>query len=273
MTSASESNSTPNALVLARQPRNPAVEHVQHDREPDVRRRGRVVAPHRVHDAGVAAEHVRHREQARQQVHAPADAAGARIAQRVPAWRSARGASSDPGGAPVVGPASRCTVSPPRTRSPTRTSRRGRRRHEHVHARTELHQAEAIAGLDRQRPPQRGTRRAAPARRRPAARPPVAARYRSRSRCARSRWRPPACTPPGTVPGGTRLRLTTPPDRHPVDVHVHRREEDADLLPLPGGATPGWAGPATITRPSAGATTRSLAVSARRGRGRGRSTP
>ena len=38
---------------------------------------------------------------------------------------------------------------------------------------------------------------------------------------------------------------------------VHRRQEDADLLPVALGATDGWPGPATITRPSAGDNTAS----------------
>ena len=73
MTSASESNSTPNSLVAAGQPRDASVEHVEHDREADERRRGLVLAAHRVDDAGVAAEHVAEREQARQQVDAAAE--------------------------------------------------------------------------------------------------------------------------------------------------------------------------------------------------------
>ena len=52
--------------------RNPAVEHVQHDGDADEGRRGRELAAHRIHDAGVAAEHVRHREHAWQQVDAAA---------------------------------------------------------------------------------------------------------------------------------------------------------------------------------------------------------
>ena len=57
----------------AGQPRDAAVEHVEHDREADERRRGLVLAAHRVDDAGVAAEHVAHREQAGQQVDAAAE--------------------------------------------------------------------------------------------------------------------------------------------------------------------------------------------------------
>ena len=84
MTSASESNSTPNSLVGAGQPRDAAVEHVEHDREADERRGGLELAAHRVDDARVAAEHVAHREQAGQQVDAAAERAGAagRVARR-----------------------------------------------------------------------------------------------------------------------------------------------------------------------------------------------
>ena len=47
-----------------------------------------------------------------------------------------------------------------------------------------------------------------------------------------------------------------PADRHAVDVHVHRRQEDADLLPVARRAWPRPSGsPATMTRPSAGETT------------------
>ena len=49
----------------AGQPRDSPVEHVEHDREADERRRRRELAAHGVDDAGVAAEHVRHREHAR----------------------------------------------------------------------------------------------------------------------------------------------------------------------------------------------------------------
>ena len=84
MTSASESNSTPNSLVGAGQARDAAVEHVEHDREADERRRGLELAAHRVDDARVAAEHVAHREQAGQQVDAAARTRCARPVRRSP---------------------------------------------------------------------------------------------------------------------------------------------------------------------------------------------
>ena len=57
----------------AGQPRDAAVEHVEHEGEADEGRRGLELAAHRVDDAGVAAEHVAHREQAGQQVDAAAE--------------------------------------------------------------------------------------------------------------------------------------------------------------------------------------------------------
>ena len=49
-------------------------------------------------------------------------------------------------------------------------------------------------------------------------------------------------------------------DGRAVDVHVHRGQKDADLLPLPGGAPAPGGSPTIMTRPSAGETTRSGAV-------------
>ena len=64
-------------------PRDPAVEHVEHEGETDEQRRRGQLPAHRVDDARVAAEHVRHREHARQQVDAAAktlSAVGPRLA-------------------------------------------------------------------------------------------------------------------------------------------------------------------------------------------------
>ena len=51
----------------AREPRDAAVEHVEHDRDADVRRSALEVAAQRVDDARVAAEHVAHGEETGQQ--------------------------------------------------------------------------------------------------------------------------------------------------------------------------------------------------------------
>ena len=48
--------------------------------------------------------------------------------------------------------------------------------------------------------------------------------------------------------------------RHAVDVHVHRRQEDADLLPLPGGRARPRRLAGDHHRPSAGDSTRSAPV-------------
>ena len=75
ITSASESNSTPNSLVVpvirATRPSSMSSTIANADE----RRRRRELAAHRVDDAGVAAEHVRHREHARQQIDAAPGAA------------------------------------------------------------------------------------------------------------------------------------------------------------------------------------------------------
>ena len=68
------------------QPRDAPVEHVEDERDADERRGGREVAAHRVHDAGVAAEHVADGEEARQQVDAAPVAA--RSLRRQPASNS-----------------------------------------------------------------------------------------------------------------------------------------------------------------------------------------
>ena len=44
-------------------------------------------------------------------------------------------------------------------------------------------------------------------------------------------------------------------DRRAVDVHIHRRQKNRDLLPRPGRRPAPSLGPAIITRPSAGDTT------------------
>ena len=67
MTSASESNCDAELAGAARHPRDAAVEHVEHDRDADERRGLVVLATHRVDHAGVAAEHVAQREEARQE--------------------------------------------------------------------------------------------------------------------------------------------------------------------------------------------------------------
>ena len=67
-------------------PRDPAVERIQHHRDADERRRHGVFAAHRVDHAGVSAEHVAERHQARQQVHAATQPPLGDV--RVPAMRS-----------------------------------------------------------------------------------------------------------------------------------------------------------------------------------------
>src|SRR6185503_15613699 len=57
----------------SRHPRDPAVQHVDDDRDADEGRRLFQLPSHRVDDAGVAAEHVGKRERAGKQVHAAAE--------------------------------------------------------------------------------------------------------------------------------------------------------------------------------------------------------
>ncbi len=233
--SASESNSTPNSLVGAGQPRDAAVEHVEHDREADERRGRLVLAAHRVDDARVAAEHVAHREQAGQQVDAAAEAparAVGRAAQKPQASVLPRsGFSMDPNARQC---STAMTVSPPRTMSPTLHAQIGARRQKHVHARAELHDAEPVAGAHLRADRRRGRRRGARGCRRSAARRSSARRDRSRSRCAR--WPSPrrGDTPAGTARACSVTRVTRAGRRHAVHVHVHRRQENADLLPRAG---------------------------------------
>ena len=271
MTSASESNSTPNSLVGAGQPRDAAVEHVEDDGEADERRGRLELAAHRVDDAGVAAEHVAHREQAGQQVDAAAE----------PALRGGRSAGAGNADAPQRGfgqpPSLQCstamTVSPAAHRvADSRLSSLAVGRHEHVHPRSELHDPRTIAGPRRPRRRPSGRRRAAPGCRRSAARRRSGRRDRSRSRCAR-------CPPP------LRAVRRQEPARRVVDACVTRPETgmrltctsigDRKMLiccQSPGGARRAATSPATSTRPSAGDST-SLAVGGRRAdRDRGRRT-
>ena len=131
------------------------------------------------------------------------------------------------------------TVSPPRTASPTLTRQSTRHGQEHVHARAEFHDAEAIAGAH------------------------VGARLHAADDAAREDAddlprddRLPAVIDPdlaalvrraGVVAIGRQKAARrvadvrdAPGRRDAVHVHVHRRQEDADLLPVAGrraGAT------------------------------------
>ena len=127
-------------------PRDAAVEHVEHDREADERRRGLELAAHRVDDAGVAAEHVAQREQAGQQRHAAPDAA-AIVTAMAPAcsWNSVACRAASWSSTSFTAPASRSSFRRRRPDRPTFTRIVARARQEHVHPRAELHHAEAIA--------------------------------------------------------------------------------------------------------------------------------
>ena len=112
----------------------------------------------------------------------------------------------------------------------------------------------------------RGRRRGAPGCRRSAARRSSGRRDRSRSRCAR--WPPPASWRYAgrNLPGRVADAGDASRRRDAVDVHVHRRQEDADLLPLARRRDAGLGRrrrpsrgrrPATARRAPASATTRS----------------
>ena len=127
-------------------------------------------------------------------------------------------------------------VSPPTTLSPAFTSIVARARQEQVDARSELHHAEALAALDTCSPSvSRQTMRRArmPTICRHDDGPPVVDRTRLRS--TRSARRPRSCRRAGTCRDDT-PRAYRARNRGPVDVDVHRRQEDADDLPLPAGA-------------------------------------
>ena len=75
-------------------PRDAPVQHVEHDRDANEERGGVELAVHRVHDAGVAAEQVGHREGAGQQVGPAADPPRVRVlscAASAPASRASTG--------------------------------------------------------------------------------------------------------------------------------------------------------------------------------------
>ena len=126
------------------------------------------------------------------------------------------------------------TVSPPRTIWPTSNLKSGVGRQEHVHPRAELHDAEPVAGAHLGAHLQRGRRHGARGCRRSGARRPSGRRDRSRSRCAR------CCSPASGRYAGKKLARRVADaghpagHRHPVDVHVHRRKKNADLLPGAG---------------------------------------
>ena len=133
------------------------------------------LAAHRVDDAGVAAEHVAEREQARQQVDAAPEAPAL---QRGPAPQRVQAGD----GRSVAAPARAASRSRPAARGPSRppargrrraTSTRGGRRQEQVDPRPELHHAEPVARPQPGRLARRGTRRAARGRRRSAGRRPA----------------------------------------------------------------------------------------------------
>ena len=114
------------------------VEQVEHDGHADERRRRGELAAHRVDDAGIAAEHVGEREQARQQVHAPAETAllGVAAPQHVdhPAILPS---ALRPAGDHALGG----------THGIARLDLEfAFRWDEHIHARAELHQSEPLAG-------------------------------------------------------------------------------------------------------------------------------
>src|SRR5690606_31893345 len=95
------------------QPRDAAIEHVEDDGDADERRGGGVFAACREDDARVAAEQVGEREKARQQVHASPEAPRLRVAPPEDLQHRHRRQLQRA-----------ITLSPPRTRSPVRTSRR-----------------------------------------------------------------------------------------------------------------------------------------------------
>ena len=101
----------------ARQPRDAAVEHVEHDRKADERRGRFELAAHRVDDARVAAEHVAHRDQAGQQVHAAPDALARSILGAAEEADASLGLCQHG----YLECSTAMTVSPPRTLSPTFT--------------------------------------------------------------------------------------------------------------------------------------------------------
>ena len=157
MTSASESNSTPNALTV---PVMRATRPSSMSRTMAKPMNCAAVlegTAHRVDDAALAAEHVPEREQAGQQVHASPEPArvtrpSAQDAARQPL--SATASSFIRSSVVTACPLGRAAVTrqtaqqrfSPRTVSPASPGNRALGRHEDVHARAEFHQAEAVSG-------------------------------------------------------------------------------------------------------------------------------
>ena len=175
------------------QPREEAVERVEHHRDADEQRRGVEVAARRVDDARVAAEQVRDREQRRQQEHAAPEAlrpvAPAAPQRKLsstggcPASRE-HGLAGDDLLADRDAQLARRSAGTRPCASRTSSGRSARR------ARASPLRA-------------RGRRCGAPACRRPGGRRSAARRDRSRSRSARCRSSP-RRRPAGTCPAGTR---------------------------------------------------------------------
>ena len=147
-------------------------------------------------------------------------------------------------------------VSPPTTCSPTgRRLRVGRQ--EDVHPRSEFHQTDALPALEHVSFATRQTMR----------------RASSPTTCLNDHRPRPVIDPHFVqlvvvrafvvgrkkLPGPIVDRGDAAVDRRPVDVNVHRRQEDRDLLPVARRRPAGVRGAGDITRPSAGDTTASAA--------------